>query len=163
MLPERANVTNHDPNKRLADLGLSLPAAPKPVASYIPARRAGSLVVVSGQIPVVDGELMAKGAVPGEVDLLTAVACARQCLLNGLAVLAAEAGSLDRLDRVVRLGCFVACDPSFTEHPKVANGASDLLLEIFGDRGRHARAAVGCPSLPLGAPVEIEFMFEVRR
>ncbi|MEQ8770605.1 MAG: RidA family protein [Phycisphaerales bacterium] len=155
-------MPDHDPNARLADLGLTLPEAPKPVASYIPARRTGSLVVVSGQIPMVGGELMARGRVPGEVDLETAVRCARQCLLNGLAVLAAEAGSLDRLERVVRLGCFVACDGSFTEHPKVANGASDLLLEIFGDRGRHARAAVGCPSLPLGAPVEIEFLFELR-
>ena len=155
-------MTDHDPNARLAKLGYPLPSAPKPVASYIPARRTGSLIVVSGQIPVVDGELMARGRVPGEVDLDTAVACARQCLINGLAVFAAEAGSLDRLERVIRLGCFVACDTSFTEHPTVANGASDLLLEIFGDRGRHARAAVGCPSLPLGAPVEIEFMFEVR-
>lgn len=155
-------MTIHTPNMSLAALGLALPAAPKPVASYIPARRSGSLVFVSGQIPMRDGSLIATGSVPTRVDLPTAVECARQCLLNGLAVLAAEVGSIDKLERVIRLGCFVACDASFTEHPMVANGASDLLLEIFGDRGRHARAAVGCPSLPLGAPVEIEFVFEVR-
>ncbi len=155
-------MTKHEPYSKLSELGLVLPPAPRPVASYIPSRASGSLVVVSGQIPVANGELMARGTVPSSVDVPTAVACARQCLLNGLAVLEHEIGSLDRLESVVRLGCFVACDATFTEHPKIANGASDLLLAIFGDRGRHARAAVGCPSLPLGAPVEIEFMFEVR-
>ncbi|GJM18287.1 MAG: hypothetical protein DHS20C14_05000 [Phycisphaeraceae bacterium] len=150
-----------DPEGRLRELGIELPAAPKPVASYVPAVRTGNLVLVSGQIPMRAGELIARGVVPGQVSLERAIACARQCALNGLAVLKAEIGDLARVTRVVRLGCFVACGPALTDHPKVANGASELMFEVFGERGRHARAAVGCPSLPLGAPVEVEFMFEV--
>lgn len=146
---------------RLAELGLQLPAAPKPVAAYIPTVRSGSLVFVSGQLPFQDGKLMATGRVDGEVSLEQAQACARQCVLNGLAALTGEIGSLDAVRRVVRVGCWVACGPGFTDQPKVANGASELLQEIFGEKGRHARAAVGSVALPLGAPVEIEFLFEV--
>jgi len=146
---------------RLAELGLQIPAAPKPVAAYIPTVRSGSLVFVSGQLPFQDGKLMATGRVDGEVSLEQAQACARQCVLNGLAALTGEIGSLDAVRRVVRVGCWVACGPGFTDQPKVANGASELLQEIFGEKGRHARAAVGSVALPLGAPVEIEFLFEV--
>jgi len=142
-------------------MGLELPAAPKPVASYVPAVRAGSLIYVSGQVPIAGGKPVATGAVPGGVPLERAVECARLCTLNGLAVLKAEIGDLARVKRVVRVGCFVACDAGFTDQPKVANGASDLLVEVFGEAGRHARAAVGAPALPLGVPVEIEFLFEV--
>ncbi len=150
---------------RLQQMGLALPPAPKPVASYIPAvlvpGGVGNLVFVSGQIPMRDGALIASGSVPSRVSIETAQQCARQCVLNGLAALNAEIGSLQRLRRVVRLGVFVACEPEFTDQPKVANGASDLLVELLGEAGRHARAAVGAPSLPLGAPVEVEFVFLV--
>lgn len=152
---------SHDPHVRLTELGLTLPPPPKPVAAYIPTRLIGNLLFVSGQIPLKDGALMATGIVPRDVPIETAQECARQCVLNGLAAASAALGSLSRIASVVRVGCFVACDDSFTDHPKVANGASELLVEIFGERGRHARAAVGAPSLPLGTPVEVEFLFEV--
>lgn len=147
---------------KIADLGLELPAVPKPVASYVPAVRTGNLVFVSGQVPFRDGKLLGTGSVPGQVSVEAAQGMARQCVLNGLAVLAAEVGSVDRLKRVIRLGCFVNSEPGFGEQPKVANGASDLLHEIFGDAGQHARAAVGSSGLPLDVPVEIEFLFEVQ-
>jgi enamine deaminase RidA (YjgF/YER057c/UK114 family) len=120
------------------------------------------LVFVSGQIPIRDGELLATGTVPDEVSLENAQTLARQCVLNGLAVLQGEIGSIDKLKRVVRLGCFVASAPGFGGQPKVANGASDLLCEIFGEAGQHARAAVGSVGLPLNVPVEIEFLFEAQ-
>lgn len=151
------------PSEALRRLDLTLPAAPKPVAAYIPAVRSGSLLFISGQVPLADGKLLATGPVgAGGVSLETAIACARQCCLNGLAAAAAELGSIDAIQRVVRIGVFVAAGPEFTDHPKVANGASELLVEIFGEPGRHARAAVGCPSLPLGAPVEVEFLFQAK-
>ncbi len=146
---------------KIADLGLELPVVPKPVASYVPSVRTGNLVFVSGQVPFKDGKLLGTGSVPGQVSVEEAQGMARQCVLNGLAVLAAEVGSLDRLKRVIRLGCFVNSEPGFGEQPKVANGASDLLHEIFGEAGQHARAAVGSSGLPLDVPVEIEFLFEV--
>ena len=146
---------------KIADLGLELPVVPKPVASYVPSVRTGNLVFVSGQVPFKDGKLLGTGSVPGQVSVEEAQGMARQCVLNGLAVLAAEVGSIDRLKRVIRLGCFVNSEPGFGEQPKVANGASDLLHEIFGEAGQHARAAVGSSGLPLDVPVEIEFLFEV--
>ncbi len=148
--------------RRLQEMGLTLPVAPRPVASYVPAVRVGRLIFVSGQIPIADGALIASGRVPSQVSLSEAQAAARQCVLNGLAVVAAElGGDLDRIHRIVRLGVFIASDPGFTDQPKVANGASDLLVELLGDRGRHARAAVGSIALPLGAPVEVEMVVEV--
>lgn len=150
-----------DTESRLTELGLKLPGAPKPVAAYIPCRRVGNLLFVSGQIPLWGGEMMAKGSVPGQVSIERAQECARQCVLNGLAVAKAELGSLDTIKQVVRVGVFVCSEVGFTEQPKVANGASDLLVSIFGDAGRHARAAVGSVALPLGAPVEVEFLFEI--
>lgn len=149
------------PMQRLFDLGISLPKPATPVAAYVPAVRVGSLLTISGQIPISDGQLLAAGRVPDEVTVEEAIACAQQCAVNGLAALQAEIHSLNRVRRVVRLGCFVACDAGFTDHPIVANGASELMGEVFGERGRHARAAVGCSSLPLGVPVEIEFLFEI--
>lgn len=151
-----------DFSSRMAELGLDLPEAPSPVASYVPAVRVGSLLFVSGQIPIRDGTLLATGTVPNEVSIEEAQGLARQCVLNALAVLKAEVGSIDRLKRVVRVGCFVASEPGFGGQPKVANGASDLLVEIFGEAGRHARAAVGAVGLPLNVPVEIEFLFEIQ-
>lgn len=146
---------------RLKKLGLALPDAPKPVASYVPAVsvHSGHLVFVSGQIPIRDGKLIATGTVPEPVSIETAQECARQCVLNGIACLIGEIGDPARLRRVVRLDGFVACPPGFSDQPKVINGASDLLIELLGEDGRHARAAVGAPALPLNVPVEIAFTF----
>lgn len=150
-----------DPEARLRELGHELPEIAPPVASYVPAVRTGNLVFICGQIPMREGKLIAQGRVPTEVSVERAAECAAQCALNALAALKGEIGSLSRVRRVVRLGCFVACGAGFHEQPRVANGASDLLGEVFGEVGRHARAAVGSVDLPLGVPVEIEFLFEV--
>ncbi len=148
--------------QRLAELHITLPIAPKPVASYVPTRRAGNLVHVSGQIPMRDGTLIAKGTLPDHVDQHTAILCARQCTLNALACLAQELGTLDTITKVIKVGGFVASTPDYTDHPTIINACSDLLVQIFGPEiGQHARAAVGVSSLPLGAPVEIEFFVEV--
>ncbi len=147
------------PAQRLADLGLTLPDAPNPLAAYVPSVRAGNLVFVSGQLPFRDGQLIATGPVPSAISIEQAQEAARQCVLNALAVLAdAVEGDLDRVRRIVRLGVFVASDPTFTDQPQVANGASELFQDIFGDLGRHARAAVGSVALPLGATVEVEMI-----
>jgi len=150
------------PSERLSELGLSLPKAPEPVAAYIPSKKSGNLLYISGQLPMRDGVLMATGTVPGAVSLATAQECARQCVLNGLAVAAAAAGSLENVAQVIRVGGFVASDPGFSDQPKVINGASELLQEIFGESGRHARAAVGSVALPLDACVEVELLLELK-
>ena len=148
---------------RLAELGLTLPEPPKPVAAYVPCVRSGNLVTVSGQLPSVAGKLLHAGKIPSTVSIEQAQQCAAQCVLNGLAILNAElAGDWAHFVRVVRVGVFVQSDDTFTAQPQVANGASELLVQILGEAGRHARAAVGVNALPLGAPVEIEFLFEVR-
>ncbi len=150
--------------KRMKELGVSLPTAPAPVAAYLPAVRVGDLVFVSGQLPFDGAGLVASGQVPSEVVVEDATRAARQCVLNALAVLAGELqGNLDRVLRIVRLGVFVASDPGFADQPTIANGASELLVEIFGDAGRHARAAVGSVALPLGATVEVEMVAQVNR
>ncbi len=150
------------PQQRLTDLGLTLPDAPKPVAAYVPSVRTGNLLYISGQIPFRDGQLLAIGPVPSAVSIEQAQDAARQCVLNALAVVSeAVEGGLGRVTRIVRVGVFVASDPGFTDQPKVANGASELLQDIFGDLGRHARAAVGSVALPLGATVEVEMIAEV--
>jgi enamine deaminase RidA (YjgF/YER057c/UK114 family) len=145
---------------RLAELGLVVPEGSKPVAAYIPAVVTGNLVFTSGQLPMVDGVLPAIGKVGAEVSPEDAKTIARQCVLNGLAAARSAIGSLDRITRVVKVVGFVASDPSFTGQPGVINGASELLGEIFGEPGQHARSAVGVAVLPLDAPVEIEFVFE---
>lgn len=145
---------------RLAELGLDIPAGSKPVAAYIPAVVSGSLVYTSGQLPMVDGVLPATGKVGAAVSAEDAKLYARTCVLNGLAAARSAIGSLDRITRVVKVVGFVASDPSFTGQPGVINGASELLGEIFGEPGQHARSAVGVAVLPLDAPVEIEFVFE---
>ena len=148
---------------RIERLGLTIPTPPKPVASYVPAVavHSGNLVFIAGQVPTVAGKPLATGTVPDEVSRDLARECARQCALNGLACLRQEIGSLEKFRRVVRLDAFVACHPGFGDHPQVVNGASDLLVEIFGDAGKHARVSVGVPSLPLNVPVEIAFTFLV--
>jgi len=148
--------------QRLAELGLALPEAPKPVAAYVPAVRAGNLIFVSGQIPLTGGELPSRGPVPSGTSVEAAQAGARQCALNGLAIIRDELdGDLDRVRRIVRLGIYVASEAGFTEQAKVANGASELLVDVFGENGRHARAAVGSIGLPLDAPVMVEMVVEV--
>lgn len=149
------------PESRLAALGLTLPKPSAPVAAYVPTKRVGALLFVSGQVPFKDGVLMAKGVVPSAVSMEEAVGCSRQCVLNALAAAKAALGDLARIKQVVRVGVWVACANDFTDQPKVANGASELLVSIFGEAGRHARAAVGTNALPLGAPVEVEVLFEV--
>lgn len=145
---------------RIAELGLVIPDGSKPVAAYIPAVVSGNLVYTSGQLPMVDGELPATGKVGAEVSPDDAKIIARNCVLNGLAAARSAIGSLDRITRVVKVVGFVASDPAFTGQPGVINGASELLGEIFGESGQHARSAVGVAVLPLDAPVEIEFVFE---
>ena len=147
---------------RLKELGIELPQAAVPVASYIPFVISGNLVFVSGQLPFRDGEVAYSGKVGGGISLEDGQAAARLCGLNLIAqVRNACGGNLDRVTRVVRLGGFVNCAPDFTDQPQVINGASDLMMEVFGEAGKHARAAVGAPSLPRGAAVEVDGVFEV--
>lgn len=148
------------PEERLADLGLSVPEVPTPVAAYIPALRSGSLVFTSGQLPMRDGQLMLTGKVGGEVSQEEAVECARQCALNALAAVRGEVGELSGVKRIVKVVVFVASTPDFTGQPLVANGVSELLGEVFGEAGRHTRSAVGVSVLPLDAPVEVELVVE---
>lgn len=147
----------------LETLGVSLPEAPKPVAAYLPVRLAGGLAFVSGQIPMKAGQLIATGPVPSSVSVEAATSAARVCALNALAALkAALDGDLDRIAGIVRVGVFVASDPDFFGQPAIADAVSTLLVEVFGESGRHARAAVGSVALPLGATVEVEMVVELR-
>jgi enamine deaminase RidA (YjgF/YER057c/UK114 family) len=147
--------------QRLAELGLTLPPVAPPVAAYVPAVRTGNYVYTSGQLPLVDGKLQGAGKVGGGVAPDEAAALARTAALNALAAAASVAGGLDAIARIVKVTCFVASDPSFTGQAQVANGASELLIEVLGDAGRHARSAVGMAVLPLDTPVEVELIAEV--
>jgi enamine deaminase RidA (YjgF/YER057c/UK114 family) len=149
------------PEERLAELGLTLPDVAKPVAAYVPAVRSGAYVYTSGQLPMVDGTLAATGKVGAEVDADRAKELAATCALNALAAVKAELGDLDQVRRVVKVVGFVASAPDFTGQPGVINGASELLGNVFGDAGVHARSAVGVAVLPLDAPVEVELIVEV--
>ena len=147
---------------KLAELGIAVPAAAAPIANYIGYNIVGSMVVVSGQIPVVDGKIAVTGKVGAGVSIEQAQAAARICFVNLLAQLkAATGGDLDRVKRVVRLGGFIAAGPDFTQHALVMNGASDMAVAVFGEKGRHARTTIGVPSLPGDAAVEVEGMFEI--
>jgi enamine deaminase RidA (YjgF/YER057c/UK114 family) len=148
------------PHAKLAELGRTLPAVTPPLAAYVPAVQTGNHVYVSGQLPMVDGALLATGKVGAEVTPEAAKELAAQCALNGLAALDALVG-LDRVVRIVKVVGFVAAAPGFTAVPGVVNGASELLAAVFGEAGRHARSAVGVAELPLGAPVEVELIAEV--
>lgn len=149
---------------RIAAAGISLPPVATPAGSYVPARRIGDLVMTSGQLPFQDGELVAAGIVgaQGGVDPELARKCARVAALNAVAAAAEAAGGLDQIESVVKVVGFVASDPSFAGQPGVINGASDVLVEIFGEAGRHARSAVGVAALPLGSPVEVEIVVALR-
>ena len=146
---------------RLAELGIVLPAAAAPVAAYVPVVVAGNLAHVSGQLPFVGGQLVT-GRLGEDVSFEQGIAAARACGLMVLAQLAAALGSLDRVERIVKLGAFVNSTADFTDQPKVANGASELMAEVFGEAGRHARSAVGVPVLPLGAAVEVDAIVAIR-
>jgi enamine deaminase RidA (YjgF/YER057c/UK114 family) len=147
--------------QRIRACGCELPDAPRPVGAYVPAVRAGDLVFTAGQLPMRDGQLTATGKVPTDVPLEAAQAAARQAVLNALAAVRGEVGELDRVVRVVRLNAFVNSAAGFTDQAKVANGASELLLEAFGDAGRHTRCAIGAAELPLDAPVELDLIVEI--
>jgi enamine deaminase RidA (YjgF/YER057c/UK114 family) len=146
---------------RLRELGIELPPVATPVASYVPVVVAGGLAFVAGQVPLEDGQPMAIGRLGDELTTDEGAFWARRCALQILAALRAELGSLDRIRRIAKVTVWVASSDTFTEQPKVANGASDLLVEVFGDSGKHARAAVAAPVLPLNAPVEVELIAEL--
>jgi len=151
------------PEERLAQLGLALPDVVPPLAAYVPAVRSGDLVWTSGQLPMLGGALAETGKVGAGVPAERAKELARICALNALAAIRAEVGELSAVRRVVKVVGYVASDPGFSGQPAVVNGASELLLEVFGDAGRHARSAVGVAALPLDAPVEVEMVVEVGR
>ena len=146
---------------RLAELGIVIPEVVPPVAAYVPAVVTGRYVYTSGQLPMSDGAMIAEGLVGSDVDPEVAKDCARQSAINALAAAQSVIGSLDRVTRVVKVVGFVASAPGFTGQPAVINGASELLLEVFGEAGRHARSAVGVAGLPINAPVEVEMVLEV--
>lgn len=146
---------------RLADLKIKLPKPAAPVADYVPTVEAGGMIYLSGQLPFKDGEVM-RGRLGEDVDVATGRSAAEACGVMIVAQLKAALGDLSRVERIVRLGVFVASDPRFTEQPKVADGASSLMVALFGDKGRHARSAVGVPVLPLGAMVEVDAVVAVR-
>jgi enamine deaminase RidA (YjgF/YER057c/UK114 family) len=150
------------PDERLAALGLTLPQVVAPLAAYVPAVKSGTMVYTAGQLPMADGQLLSSGKVGAEVGAAEAAALARTCALNALAAAASVAGGLSAIKRIIKLTGYVASTPDFTGQPQVVNGASELLLEVFGDAGRHARSAVGTAALPLNAPVEVELIVETR-
>ena len=146
---------------RINELKIALPGTPKPVAAYIPAKQTGKLVFTAGQLPTVNGELISKGLLGQDVEIDEANKAARICTLNALAAIKGVIGDLDRIKQIVRVVGYVASVPTFTQQPAVVNGASELLLEIFGENGKHARSAVGMAVLPLNASVEIELTIEI--
>ncbi|GAA0375126.1 LysR family transcriptional regulator [Acrocarpospora corrugata] len=150
------------PEQRLAELGLTLPAVVAPLAAYVPAVRTGDYVFTSGQLPMVNGQLPATGKVGGEVSTEQAVELARICALNALAAIASVVDDLSAVVRIVKVVAFVASTPDFTDQPVVVDGASNLLGEVLGEAGRHARSAVGVAVLPRNAPVEVEVIVQVR-
>jgi enamine deaminase RidA (YjgF/YER057c/UK114 family) len=150
--------------EKLRSIGIRLSSPPQPIGSYIPVVQSGNLIFVSGQIPLVEGTLPEnyKGKVPSKVSLIDAVQASRQCTINGLEQINKFLGNLERVSKIIKITGFVNCDPSFKDHPKVINGSSDLLLEIFGEKGKHTRVAIGANSLPLDSVVEIDMVCEVK-
>jgi enamine deaminase RidA (YjgF/YER057c/UK114 family) len=152
-----------DIDAKLAELGLTLPQAAAPVAAYVPAVEMGGMLYISGQLPFTEGGDLIIGRLDGENDIAKGQEAAKRCALMLVAqIKTALGGSLDRVERIVKLGAFIASGPEFTLQPKVANGASDLMVALFGDAGKHARSAVGVPVLPLGAAVEVDAIVAVR-
>lgn len=149
--------------QKLTQLGLALPAPPKPVANYVPVVRVGDLLFLSGVLPSRDGQLIMTGKLGQNLSIEQGVEASRVAVLNGLSIIRQEAGSLDRVKRIVKMVGHIASAPGFTDQPQVLNGASDLLVSLFGDAGRHARVAVGAAELPRQAPVEIELIVELAK
>lgn len=147
--------------QKLNEMGIEIPEAPKPLAAYIPALRVGNLVMTAGQLPMVNGKLLAEGKVGKDLSEDEAKAAAKQCAINCLSVIKSEIGSLDKIKRIVKLTAFVNSADGFTAQPQVANGASEFVVEVFGDAGKHVRSAVGVNELPINASVEIEMIVEV--
>jgi enamine deaminase RidA (YjgF/YER057c/UK114 family) len=145
---------------KIKKLGIMIPEAPKPLGSYVPCVQTGNLLFLSGMLPLREGKLTRTGRVGESVSLMEAQEDARQCVINALSVLKSHLGNLDKIKRCIKLNGYIASAPDFTEQPKVLNAASDFLFEIFGEAGRHARAAVGIFVLPLNSPIEIDFIFE---
>jgi enamine deaminase RidA (YjgF/YER057c/UK114 family) len=150
------------PEDKLKELGIELPEAPDPLGSYIPVVRTGNLVFLSGMLPLIQGRLTRQGKVGRDINLDEAREDARVATVNALSVLKAHIGSLDKVKRCIKITGYVASDPDFLEQPKVLNAASDLIFEIFGERGKHVRTTVGVNVLPFNSPLEIEFIFEVQ-
>ena len=146
---------------RLEELGIQLPPAARPVASYVPVTQGGGLAFVAGQVPLEEGKPLAIGRVGESVSVEQGQELARRCALQALSALKEELGSLDRVRRILKVTVWVASGEGFVDQPKVANGASDVLVEVFGEAGKHARAAVSAPSLPLGAPLEVELIADI--
>jgi len=149
------------PEERLKELGIELPGTPSPLGAYVPCVRSGNLLFLSGMLPLRDGKLTRTGRVGKEVSVSDAQEDATQVVINALSIVKAELGTLKRVFRCVKVTGFIASAADFVQQPAVLNAASELLLAIFGDRGRHARVAVGVPVLPLNSPLEVEFIFEV--
>ena len=149
------------PEQRLAGLGITLPTPAAPIANYVPFTITGDLLIVSGQLPLVDGKILHTGKLGAGVSIEQGTAAARASCVNVIAQVRAALGDLGRVRRVLRLGGFIACAPEFTQHALVMNGASDLAVAVFGDAGRHARSTIGVPSLPADAAVEVEGMFQI--
>lgn len=149
--------------EKLSSIGITLSSPPQPIGSYIPVVQSGNLIFVSGQIPLVNGTLPEKykGKIPNKVSINDAIEGARQCTINGLEQINKFLGNLERITKFVKITGYVNCDPSFKDHPKVINGASDFLLEIFDEKGKHTRVAIGANSLPLDSVVEIDILCEV--
>ncbi len=147
---------------KLQEMGLTLPEAPKPLAAYVPAVKSGEYVYTAGQIPLVGGELKYKGKVGADLDETKGYEAARTCALNCLSVIKAQIGNLDNIEQVVKVTGFVASAPGFNGQPKVINGASELIGELFGDKGKHARSAVGVNELPIDAACEVEMIVKVK-
>jgi enamine deaminase RidA (YjgF/YER057c/UK114 family) len=148
--------------EKINQLGFNLPAAPKPLASYVPAVKVGELVFTAGQLPIKDGSLAFKGKLGKDITEDEGKKAAQLCALNCLSVLKNEIGNLDKIDRIIKLTVFINSSEGFINHPQVANGASDFIKEIFGEDGKHVRSAVGVAELPLNAPVEIDMIVKVK-
>lgn len=148
--------------EKLKDLGYIIPEAPKPLAAYIPATVDGNLVYTAGQLPIKDGQLQFKGKVGSDVSEEDGIKAAEMCAINCLSVIKSAIGSLDNLERIIKVTVFVASSDGFTAQPKIANGASEFLVKVFGEKGKHVRSAVGVSELPLGAPVEIELIAKIK-
>jgi len=147
--------------ERLVELGITLPVPPKPAGSYIPVIKTGNLLFVSGQIPMKEGKVVFQGKVPTDISMEDAQKASKLCIINALAQLKAEIGTLDKISKIVKVSGFVNSSQDFVEQPKIINAASDLLFEIFGDKGKHSRVAVSVASLPLNSTVEIDLIAEV--